>query len=188
MKKTVTVAGLCLTLLSGCIRQSLYSAKSDYNFTELPALKHYRTFAFVVNGCPDYKTPNDALVEKEITHLMRLRGFHLDQASQHAQLVVSYRVYQENIMLKGYDQPMLTHRQFALNAPLDSVYRPLNYHLRKGGMLIQLLDKDRGQTIWRGYISGADYDRFSDERYLKREVRSIFDQFGALANGFLVSK
>ena len=79
---------------------------------------------------------------------------------------------------------MLTHQELKRNTPIDSVYRPLKYQLKKGGMLIQLVDKNKGETIWRGYISGVDYARFSDERYLKREVRSIFDQFGALANGF----
>ncbi len=115
---------------------------------------------------------------------MNLQGYKLTARSP--DLLVSYKVYFGDMQFKGYDQ--LDIEQWVKYGGEEETYDPIKFNLKRGTLLISLYDRTVETVVWQGYAAGVfnlGEIHTEDERYLKRLVRSIFDQFKFVANDFV---
>ena len=131
------------------------------------------------------ETMSNAVIENAIVKRLQLQGYR--QKDEKPNLLVSYKVYYDSLILRGYDQPEI--EKWVKSQRLDIDYDAKDYDLRKGTLLIQLYDRKQEKSIWQGYATGV-YGNiyFDNERQLKVAVRSILDRYQFLAEDFLQDK
>jgi len=128
---------------------------------------------------------SNAVIENAIKRRLELQGYREKEVKPN--LLVSYRVYFDSLVFRGYDQPEI--EKWVKSQRVDEEYNSRNYDLRKGTLLIQLFDRKQEKSIWQGYATGV-YGNiyFDNERQLKVAVRSILDRYQFLAEDFLQDK
>jgi len=168
--------------LSGCLNYGTYRVESDYSYAG--TFKDYRTFDFFDELMQDTTTQN-IILANAIRSRMNLQGYKLNDRNPN--LLVSYKVYFGDMAFKGYDQPNI--ESWVKNGEDDNEsYEGIKYNLKEGTLLITFYDRETERVVWQGYASGVfgtQATLSADERYLKRLVRSIFDQFKFVANDFV---
>jgi hypothetical protein len=175
-----TVAFLVLV---GCSGSKDYVIESDYSYHG--KFKKYSTFTFVdQRGSGDDSAIYNPIIEDAITYRMKLQGYK--QTEEDPNLLVSYRIFFDDFQFMGYNQPNID--QWVKRENIDEKYDPIDYKLRQGTLLILLHDRKKRRVIWQGYASGLfGNENFDNERYMKRAVRSIFDQYRFFADGYMVN-
>src|SRR5690606_20743835 len=92
----------------------------------------------------------------------------------------------DDMRFQGYVQPEL--EKWIEKEIEDDEYDPVKIDLKEGTILIQLIDTRKNNTVWQGYASGVFGNQyFNNEKYIKRAVRSIFEQYRVMAEGFDLS-
>ncbi len=169
-------------LISGCYSYREYPVEYDYSYHG--KFKKYKTFSFMVNQSMD-ETMSNAVIQSAITRRLELQGYR--EKKDKPNLLVSYRVYYDSLIFRGYDQPDI--EKWVKSQRLDQEYDPKHYDLKKGTLLIQLFDRKQERSVWQGYATGV-YGNiyFDNERQLKVAVRSILDRYQFLAEDFLQDK
>lgn len=173
---------LIVFLISGCYSYREYPVEYDYSYHG--KFKKYKTFAFMHNPNADESMSN-AVIENAIKRRLELQGYREKEVKPN--LLVSYRIYFDSLVFRGYDQPDI--EKWVKSQRLDEAYNARNYDLRKGTLLIQLFDRKQEKSVWQGYATGV-YGNiyFDNERQLKVAVRSILDRYQFLAEDFLQDK
>ncbi|NMM49293.1 DUF4136 domain-containing protein [Marinigracilibium pacificum] len=172
---------LSLTILMGCSNYNEYIIDSDYSYKGF--FKNYRTFAFVEMYSDDpVDSTLENMIKDEIFYRMNVRGYNYKEKNPN--ILVFYKLYEEDFKYTGYNQPELEY--FVKYQPDeeeeidedDNRYDPVKIPLVKGTMLIQLMDRKKGATIWQGYASGLYAGTYTDnQKIVKNAVRSIFDRY-----------
>jgi hypothetical protein len=173
---------LLLLVLAGCT-SSHHVVESDYSYRS--DFKHYKSFA-VINRIQQGQDSSMAseVVSKEIEDRMRLQGYRL-ATSKKPNLLVFHKIYYDDLTFHGFNQPsMEAWVKEQVDQEDDAKYDPTRYNLRKGTLLIQMVDGRSHNVVWQGYASGL-FSLNEDQRYLRRAVRRIFDQYRAFAEGYL---
>jgi hypothetical protein len=187
--RLLSVLLLSLIIISGCMRRDRFVVESDYSYRA--NFKKYNSFSFAdrIHMVAD-SSMNNPIIEDAIRYRMELQGYKL--TPKKPSLLVLYKVFYDDLKFQGYVQPELD-MWLKNEAPKDENedvakgYDPVKYSLQNGTLLIQFLDTKRNHTIWQGYASGVFNEKtMQDERYLKRAVRTIFDQYRLFADGFLI--
>ncbi|CAA9280591.1 MAG: hypothetical protein AVDCRST_MAG95-3279 [uncultured Adhaeribacter sp.] len=169
-----------------------HKVESDYSYSG--NFKKYRTFNFIgVKNSEGDSSKYNPFVENSIKSRMELQGYRLNQ--NRPDLLVSYKLFYEDLLLKGYNQPEITEfietgRIFDENEEYDPneekrEYDPIKYNLKKGTLFIVLIDKKKNRAVWQGYASGVLENTVKNEAYLKSAVRSIFDRYKVFTEGYL---
>jgi hypothetical protein len=115
---------------------------------------------------------------------MKLQGFK--QEVRNPSLLVTYKVFYDDFNFQGYQQPELD--QWIRYEDEQMEYDPVKYSLRQGTLLIIFLDRKKETAVWQGYASSLfGNQQFDNERYLKRAVRNIFDQYRLFADGTVIN-
>ncbi len=173
---------LVVFIISGCYSYREYPVEYDYSYHG--KFKKYKTFAFMVNQGADESMSN-AIIENSIRKRLELQGYR--QKDVKPNLLVSYRIYFDSLIFRGYDQPDI--EKWVKSQRIDEEYDARKYDLKKGTLLIQLFDRKQEKAIWQGYATGV-YGNiyFDNERQLKVAVRSILDRYQFLAEDFLRDK
>ncbi len=169
-------------LITSCYSYREYPVEYDYSYHG--KFKKYKTFAFMENQDVDESMSN-AVIKNAIKRRLELQGYR--QKDVKPNLLVSYKVYFDSLVFRGYDQPEI--EKWVKAQRQDEEYNARNYELRKGTLLIQLFDRKQEKSIWQGYATGV-YGNiyFDNERQLKVAVRSILDRYQFLAEDFLQDK
>lgn len=157
--------------------------ESDYSY--YGRFKKYKTFNFFTEmNSSAISTAEDTLIRELIQQRLQLQGYQMDESKPN--LMVAYKIFYDNFNFKGYNQPQID--QWAKTENEDETYDPVKYSLREGTLLILLYDNKRDKAIWQGYASGLFGDQYAvaSRRHIRRAVRSIFDQYQFLAEGFAV--
>lgn len=186
------ILGLLLLLLSSCMNYYDHKVESDYSYSG--NFKKYRTFNFIgVKNSEGDSSKFNPFVENSIKSRMELQGYRFNQ--NRPDLLVSYKLFYEDLLLKGYNQPEITEfiqtgKIFDENEEYDPneekrEYDPVKYNLKKGTLFIVLIDKKKNRAIWQGYASGVLENTVKNEAYLKSAVRSIFDRYKVFTEGYL---
>jgi len=167
---------------TACMSSRKYSVESDYSYQG--KFKKYKTYAFLKDTNADTSLQNQ-VIEEEIKFRMELLGYKMVEKSPH--LLVSYKVFYDNLRFTGYSQPEI--EVFMKNEEYfdekDQKYDPIKYNLREGTLLIVFFDGKQEKAIWQGYASGIFGNAFfNSSKYLKKPVRLIFDKYKFLADGF----
>ncbi|QCK14935.1 DUF4136 domain-containing protein [Mangrovivirga cuniculi] len=168
-------------IFSGCSNYNEYVTDSDYSYKGV--FKKYRTFAFVdMYSENPVDTTLDNMIRDEIFYRMNVRGYNYKDKNPN--ILVFYKLYEEDFKYTGYNQPELEY--YVKYQPEDEeeiennkdTYDPVKIPLVRGTMLIQLMDRKKGATIWQGYASGLYAGTYTDnQKIVKNAVRSIFDRY-----------
>ncbi len=131
----------------------------------------------------DSSMQND-IVEKAIKIRLQQQGYRM--SANKPNILVSYKLFYDDFDFNGYNQPSI--EDWVATEDEDEDYDPIRYNLREGTLLVLLFDRKREKSIWQGYASGV-FGASDDEqaqKNLRRAVRSIFDRYQFLAEGFVV--
>lgn len=176
---------LFLVIFSNCMRHE-YLIEYDYDYGG--NFKKYNSFYFMHNARIDQDSSQIAfnpLLEEAIKNRMEILGYKFSK--EKPRLLVAYSIYYDNMKFRGYNQPEL-EKWLEQNTDEDR-YDPIKLELKEGTILVQLIDTKRNNTVWQGYASGVFGNSYtSNERYIKRAVRSIFEQYRVMAEGFDISQ
>ncbi len=182
MKNSSIALFLVITFLASCNSSKDYLIESDYSYHG--KFRKYKTFTFVDQG-DNSENPEvfNPIIEDAIKYRMKLQGYKYTERKPN--LLVSYRMFFEDFGFMGYNQPDI--EAWAKRENIDEDYDPIEYELRKGTLLVLLHDRKKRRVIWQGYASGVFGNKdFNNDRYLKRAVRSIYDQYRFFAEGYMV--
>lgn len=98
--------------------------------------------------------------------------------------MIFYKVYKNGLKISGAIQPNL--ESWLWNEDDAVKYQLVNYNLREGTLLIQLVDTKLSQIVWQGYASGMfDRKNLNKEMQLKRAVGLVFDQYPLFTREFM---
>jgi Domain of unknown function (DUF4136) len=169
-------------LATACMSSRKYNVETDYSYHG--KFKKYKSYAFLKDTNADTSLQN-AVIEEEIKFRMELLGYKL--VDKNPNLLVSYKIFQDNLRFTGYSQPEI--EVFVKNEEYidekEQKYDPVKYSLREGTLLIVFFDGKQEKAIWQGYASGIFGNAFfNSSKYLKKPVRLIFDRYKFLADGF----
>ncbi|MGV3641270.1 MAG: DUF4136 domain-containing protein [Adhaeribacter sp.] len=169
--------------------------ESDYSYTG--NFRKYKTFGFM--GFKPHA--NDSLnhmqtVENAIRARMQLQGYRF--SDNKPDLLVSHKIFYDDLLFKGYNQTeidvWLASGKVIEEEPDEETgeekkeYDPVRYSLTKGTLLVVLIDRKHNRAVWQGYASGLLGNReFNNDAYLKRSVRTIFDQYKVFTEGYILS-
>jgi hypothetical protein len=185
--KNAWYASLSLMFLFSACSSERYVVESDYSYKS--DFKKYKFFS-VINRVATEKDSSMAnlMVSREIEDRMKLQGYKSTQKKPN--LLVFHKIYYDDLLFQGFRQPdMEAWVKEQVNEEDDAKYDPTKYDLRKGTLLIQMVDSKNHQVVWQGYASGLFTENATrNERYLKRAVRSIFDQYRAFAEGYILEQ
>ncbi|MGB3617754.1 MAG: DUF4136 domain-containing protein [Catalinimonas sp.] len=176
---------LAMVGFSGCFGFRSYVVESDYSY--YGQFKKYKSFDFFTEMNADaVSNAEDTLIRELIQQRLELQGYKRTQRNPN--LMIAYKVFYDDFNFKGYNQPKI--EQWVRSAEEDEAYDPVKYRLQEGTLLILLYDNKRDKAIWQGYASGLFGDEFAltSKRHIRRAVRSIFDQYQFLADGFVVEE
>ncbi len=180
MKHTINLCLFVLVLTASCMSSKRYTVETDYSY--YGKFKKYKTFDFVKDISPSSEENiQNKMIADEIKFRMELLGYK--QTDRKPDLLVSYRIFFDDLRFTGYNQPSI--EEWARSEDEEEEYDPIKYSLRQGTLLVLLFDGKQQRTVWQGYASGIFGNQlFNGERYLKRPVRQIFDKYRFLAEGF----
>jgi hypothetical protein len=187
MKKYLFLA-LSLCVFTGCMNLRNSRVESDYSYAG--NFKKYKTFNFIT-----YRTNSDSsrynpLIEDAIKSRLQLQGYQY--TDRQPDLLAAYNIFYEDVLFKGYDQTdievWIEKSNFREDDEIEDskeAYKPVRYAMTKGTLQVVLIEKKRNRAVWQGYASGIMGDEgFSNELYLNRAVRSIFDRYRVFTRGF----
>ncbi|MEN7551413.1 DUF4136 domain-containing protein [Rapidithrix thailandica] len=184
MKLSTSLFALLALALASCMNYNEYLVESDYSYQG--KFKNYRSYKFInqISAVPDSSIYNP-IIEDAIAYRMKLQGYRMDDSKPN--LLVSYKIFFNDLEFRGYNQPKIEYWVKTEND--EEAYDPIEYDLKRGTLLILFFDRKREKVVWQGYASGVFGNKYFDNnRYLKRAVRSIFDQYQFLAEGFMVER
>ncbi|MBG8552311.1 DUF4136 domain-containing protein [Hymenobacter guriensis] len=189
--KPATITLLTLALgLSGCFAAREARIESDYSYTG--NFRRYRTYDFVTGS--DLATDTSALGEVLRDAIRtRLRSQGYKPAKYRPDLLVSFRIYDGDLRFRGFAQEELTAWLASGQAETDETpkdsrkgYQPQRLLLREGTLLVTLIDYRTNRAVWNGYASGVSVPQgVRGEAVVRRNVRSIFDQYRVFTEGYL---
>jgi len=172
-----------LFLVTSCLSYEKYVVESDYSY--IGQFKRYQTFDFLHDANYNrLESLQDTTLRNAISSRMKLQGFRQNQKNPN--LLVTYKVFYDDFAFQGYQQPEL--EQWIRYEDDDLDYDPVKYSLRQGTLLIIFLDRKKETAVWQGYASSLfGNEQFDNDRYLKRAVRNIFDQYRLFADGTVIN-
>lgn len=188
MKRNFLLTAFLLLIIyisSSCMRRE-YVIEYDYDYKG--NFKKYNSFYFMHNARVDQDSAQKAfnpLLEEAIQNRMEILGYKMTK--EKPRLLVAYSIYYDDMKFRGYIQPELD--KWIEKEIEEDEYDPIKIELREGTILVQLIDTKKNNTVWQGYASGVfGNSYFNNEKYIKRAVRSIFEQYRVMAEGFDISQ
>ena len=176
---------LIFLVFFGCMRRE-YVIEYDYDYRG--NFKKYNSFYFMHNAKVNQDSSQMAfnpLLEEAIQNRMEILGYKFSK--EKPRLLVAYTIYYDDMKFRGYVQPELD--KWIEKEISEDKYDPVKIDLREGTILVQLIDTKQNNTVWQGYASGVfGNSYFNNEKYIKRAVRSIFEQYRIMAEGFEISQ
>lgn len=132
---------------------------------------------------------SDRMIKEEIVKRMKTQGYK--PKDKRPDILISYRVYGDNMQFKGYEQIDLESWN-KLYGPLDddiedaetarvASYGEREIILNDGTLLIVFLDRRTNSVIWQGYASGLFNESSFFVKDAKYAVRTILNQYRLLA-------
>lgn len=181
----LVLISLIFLVLSSCMRRE-YVIEYDYDYRG--NFKKYNSFYFMHNAKVNQDSSQTAfnpLLEEAIQNRMEILGYKFSK--EKPRLLVAYTIYYDDMKFRGYVQPEL--EKWIEKEISEDKYDPVKIELREGTILVQLIDTKKNNTVWQGYASGVfGNSYFNNEKYIKRAVRSIFEQYRIMAEGFEISQ
>ncbi|MDO7874106.1 DUF4136 domain-containing protein [Hymenobacter sp. ASUV-10] len=195
MKNPLRLLGftLLLPVLGGCFTLHESRIESDYSYSG--DFRYYKTYDFMREPSQAGDTTHlSAMLREAINTRLRQQGYH--PATRRPDLLISYRLFEGTMRMRGYDQPDIqdwvangvVQKEDADENSEHESYHPTRVLLTNGTLLITLVDARSQRAVWNGYASGVEVpDNALAEVVMRRSVRSIFDRYRVFTQGFLVN-
>ncbi|MDQ1088039.1 MULTISPECIES: DUF4136 domain-containing protein [unclassified Siphonobacter] len=165
--KTIFYTALCLFALASCTTSKV---RVETTLDERVSLAYNRTYSILKSsGLQGFDEENQQIIVDEIERQMRARGYTYQE--EKGDLSVLFSVYSDAFRLKQTD-------------PAYSASK-----LKKGTLLIHLVDETLNRSVWMGYASGLfEKTQAIPESQVRSATRRIMDQYPALAYGYVPMK
>jgi hypothetical protein len=135
----------------------------------------YKTYGFV--DCPRDSNIVCEDVQQAIRAQMQARGYKL--AYNSPDIFVNFSIYNDHFIYKGYDQPHLGY--WINNGNETDRYKPVKYNLKRGTIMISLIEGGTSEIVWRGYATGVFNSESVKKNYYKNVVANIFSEYPLFA-------
>ncbi|NJL14744.1 MAG: DUF4136 domain-containing protein [Microscillaceae bacterium] len=173
MQKNLLLLGF-LGLCAACVGARDYVI--DYDYSYQGNFRKYKSFQFMEHTSADTLTRLNAnIIEDEIGFRMKLLDY--EPVTEKPDLLIIYKIFPDDFQMRGYQQPEM--KQWIIKE--DSTrkdYKPQQYALNNGTLLIHLVERKTRSTVWMGYASGLrSRTLLVNPRILKNSIISIFDRF-----------
>lgn len=181
MKKLYGYA-IVLVACTSCLGYKELPVEYDYSYKG--NFKKYKTFDIMRPAGSLDSSMRNTTIERSILSRMKFLGYRQTDNKPH--LLVSFKMFQDSMRFKGYNQPEI--EQWVASQKENIDYNPKKLDLKSGTLLIQLYDRKQNRSIWQGYstdLYGAI--DFNDKRTLRNAVISILDKYRFWAEGFIES-
>ncbi|MFC3811081.1 DUF4136 domain-containing protein [Lacihabitans lacunae] len=170
--KRIIFSLILLASLSSCFRNRVF-VEHDYRYSL--GFENYLTYSFV--DCPRDTNFLCEDVQQAIMAQMQARGYRYSGSSP--DLFVNFHVYYDAIKYTGYDQPTMGFWLNDLNE--EEKYKQVKYSLKKGTLMISLIEGQSSEIVWRGYATGIFNDHSNRKSYFKNIVTTIFAEYPLFA-------
>jgi hypothetical protein len=177
MRTIYAMIFVSFVLLTSCISSRKFLVETDYSYNG--EFNSYTSFCTATN----LRTNNDfSTLDDAIKFQMQLHGYKFSESKPN--LLVIYHIFDKELNFQGYTQP--EYNIVDKEAEKQKGYDPIKYNLKKGTLLIQIVDTKLEETIWQGYASGVITENNQlNMRELKRATNMIFDRYRFFAEGYL---
>jgi len=174
--------------LSSCIAEREFII--DYDYSYRGNFSRYKTFSFMTpKDTVNYNGISDWMIKEEIVKRLKTQGYKAKD--KRPDILISYKVYGDNMGFKSYQQLDLESWN-KLYGPLGDneqdieTVKAANYgeqeiQLNDGTLLIVFLDRRTNSVIWQGYASGLFNESSFFLKDAKYAVRTILNQYRLLA-------
>lgn len=161
--KTFIYLVACTLLISACTTSKV---RVDTTLDEQVSLAYNRTYSILKSSdLKNLREYEQGIILQEIEKQMNARGYKAMEEG--GDLSVLFSVYTDQFKLKQ------SNPAYA------------NQKLKKGTLLIHLVDETLNRSVWMGYASGLfEKESTLSERELRTATRRIMDQYPALAYGY----
>lgn len=165
--KTIIYTVMCMVALASCITSKV---RVDTTLDERVSLAYNRTYSILKSsGLQGFDEENQQIIVDEIETQMRARGYTYQE--EKGDLSVIFSVYTDAFRLKQTDPNYAASK------------------LKKGTLLIHLVDEALNRSVWMGYASGLfEKTEALPESQVRSATRRIMDQYPATAYGYLPMK
>lgn len=178
MTKATLLLLIPALILGACMNRE-YVVESDYSYGG--TFKKYKTFAFMQEaGVVKDSTELKEYVQRSIKRRMELQGYRFND--KRADILVSYKIFRDDFKFEGYNQPDLV--QWLIREDPEEEYDPIKYNMYKGTLLVIFWDRKKDKVVWQGYASTMFGSPYTNDKYIKWAVRSIFDQYRVFASEY----
>ena len=177
MKRTFYVLVALAGMLCGC---SKVFVSHDYSYNK--NFKNYESYMFI--ECERDTSYFCSDIQEAIERQMRAHGYRV--ANEKPSLLINYAIFYDRIRYQGFNQPTLM--EWIATENEDYTYNPTKYALRKGTLMVTLIEAETSEVVWRGYAAGIFGKASSQKNYFKNIVRTIFDQYPLVINKDKVKK
>ncbi|MBC7892296.1 MAG: DUF4136 domain-containing protein [Sphingobacteriaceae bacterium] len=174
MKKLLGLLML-VWLGAACVSQR---ARVDANDDYLPGPSLNQTYAILQSG--DFRTlsaEQQQTVQQEIDRQMQARGYR--KVNQNADIAIVFSLYGSACILR--------EARLVTDSPGKATYVAGKKNLKKGTLVIQMVDENLNRSVWLGYASGllARGSTGLEDRELKAYTRQILDEYKLMAPGYV---
>jgi hypothetical protein len=177
MKITSTILTIALFgALSGCGFQKVL-VESDHRISN--DFKSYRSYYLISAENEENPYMNEVL-ENAIKFEMEVHGYREDD--ENPGLLVLYRVFDKDFKFTGNNEP------YKITDDTQDYYSPVNYKLKAGTLLVQIIDLEKNQLVWQGYASGLINHKHIQNREVRHAVLRIFNKYQYFADGYLTAR
>ncbi|BAO55575.1 DUF4136 domain-containing protein [Nonlabens marinus] len=193
------------TLLLIAVATGIYSCGPAVTTTKPTndSLKKYSTFAYLPNAAIDMPENSfsadsvNAMVLQQVNDKMMDAGYELDRSNPDLLVLVSTKVNQQTetdtdpvyARYGFYNRPGLNVNPYYNNYyyrgystyPTVVGYDTDTYQYKDGTLIVQLVDRESRETVWKGISSTSIYDS-STTVALTNLVNAIFEEYPLMNN------
>jgi hypothetical protein len=177
--KNIYLLACCLFLVL-CVSCNRAQYFVGVGYPREPYEINYKSFNCidVQNAFPDSMSLKNETVITEINSQMTLRGYQ--NAPEKPELIIFYVLFPDNVNLTVMRRSLRDFRGTDFNEELNKI------RLKKGTLLVQLIDNYTNKPVWMGYAAGlATPTGRIDEEGVRVATRRIFDYFRYTAIGYV---
>jgi len=153
--------------------QKKFFVESDHRINQ--DFRNYKSYYLVSD--PNV-TEHQESIDRAINYEMELHGY---RESEEPGLLVLYRIFDKDIKFVGNKDQVKTNEE-------ETGYMPVQYKLKEGTLLIQIVDLEKHQLVWQGYASGVINNKNINTREVRRAVLMIFNKYQHFADGYLTAR
>lgn len=166
-------------MLSSCFLYQELPVEYDYSYKG--KFNKYNSFNIQdleANASSEY----GYLIDNSIMSHMRLLGYELDDKKP--DLLLTYRIFEDSLTLRGYHQPNLSH--WMKSSKRRNTYYSKHIELFEGTLFVQIYDRKQDVPVWQGYATEKYGEiMFSSPKQVRRAVRSVLNKYKIFSRSYI---